>query len=86
MGYRCKLIIDGREGTFEYDSEILNKIISEYRGDELKIDKDKKIISIMQYSVCCKCGKILLESIEVSTIEDNIDKHICEYCRYVDMY
>ena len=58
MGCICKLIIDGEEQTFEYDS------------------------------VCSECGKLLLERIEVSTIEDNnIDKHICEYCsRYVDMY
>ena len=80
MGYKCKLIIDGRERIFEYDSEILNKIIENYRGHEIKIDKDKTILCIMQYSVCCECGKVLLQSVEINTIEDKTIKHICEYC------
>ena len=88
MGYICKLIIDGEEQTFEYDSELLNKIITELRGKEIRIGLNRRLISVIYYSVCSKCGKLLLERIEVSTTEDNsVDKHICEYCsRYVDMY
>ena len=88
MGYICKLIIDGEEQIFEYDNELLNKIITELRGREIRIGLNKRLISVIHYSVCSECGKLLLERIEVSTIEDNsIVKHICEYCGgYVDMY
>ena len=87
MGYICKLVIDGEEQTFEYDSKLLNKIITELRGEEIRIGLNKKLICVLYYSVCNDCGKLLLESIEVSTIEDNTDKRICEYCsKYIDMY
>ena len=87
MGYICKLVVDGKEQRFEYDSEILNEIFYEFYGQKLKLDLNKKVISVMRYSVCSECGKLLLESIEVITVEDNTDKHICEYCsKYIDMY
>ena len=79
MGYSCKLVIDGEEKTFEYDSDVLNKIIAVYRGHEIKIDKDKMVISISQFNSCCECEKVLLVSVEVNTLEDKT-KHFCEYC------
>ena len=79
MGYKCKLVIDGKEEIFEYDSEILNSIIANLRGHIIKIDKDKMVISIIQYNACSECGKVLIVSIEVNTFEDKT-KHICEYC------
>ena len=79
MGYKCKLIIDGKEEIIEYDSEVLSKIIANYRGHEIRIGKDKMVLSIMQYNACCECGKVLLVSIEVNTFEDKT-RHICEYC------
>ena len=79
MGYKCKLVIDGKEEIFEYDSEILNKIIANYRGQEIRISKDKMVLSIMQYNACCECGRVLLVSVEAKTLEDK-NKYICEYC------
>ena len=79
MGYKCKLIIDGKEEIFEYDSEFLNMIIANLRGHIIKIEKDKAVISITQFNACCECGKVLLVSVEVNTFEDK-NKHICEYC------
>ena len=87
MGYICKLVVDGREQAFEYDSEVLNEIFYNFYGQKLKLDLNKKVISVMRYSVCNDCGKLLLESIEVSTINDNTDKHICEYCsKHMNLY
>ena len=79
MGYKCKLKIDGEEGVFEYDSEILNSIIANLRGHYIKIDKGKMVITITQFNTCCECGRVLLVSVEANTLEDKT-KHICEYC------
>ena len=80
MGYICKVKIDGKEETFEYDSKMLNELITMVRGQEIRIDLNKKVLSVSQFSACSKCGKTLLVSIEVDTIESNTDRHICEYC------
>ena len=79
MGYKCKLVIDGKEEIFEYDSDVLNAIITNLRGHIIKIDKDKAVITITQFNSCCECGKVLLVSVEVNTFDDK-NKYICEYC------
>ena len=70
MGYKCKLVIDGKETSFEYDSEFLNMIIANLRGQLIKIDKDRMVITIAQFNACCECGKVLLVSVEAKTLED----------------